>query len=196
MILQGFRSLAGKIVSILTFLCLAAYATYLTTQPEGGYVHAVDCSIFSMADMPRQGLEHLLACSTLEQTIVQESTINTVIEPADVSGWQFIKPREPNSEAVVRVRVRRERPGEAVFYPRISGTASSVAVYDSSITPRAVLFRLQGYAPGWTPVGRQYLLPLACVRDGWKKDVFFMDITIVLQGADAQLWMRDGKILF
>lgn len=196
MILQRFRAWAGRIVSVLVLLGLAAYAAYLATQPEGGYVHAVDCSVLNMADMPRKGLEHLLTCSALEQTIVQEATTNTVIEQADVAGWRFIKPRDPGSEAVVKVRVRRERSGDVVFYPRISGTASSVAAYDTSVTPRSVLFRLQGGAPGWTPVGRQYLLPLACVRDGWKQDVFFMDITIVLQGADAQLWMRDDKIFF
>jgi len=193
---QGVRGWIGRTSSILVFLGLAAYAFYITTQAEGGFVHSVDCSVLNMASMPHKGLDYLLIYSPLEQAIVQGETTNVVIEPADVAGWRFLKARDPGSEAVIKVRVRRERPGEVVFYPRISGTASSVAVYDTSVTPRSMLFRLKGDSPGWTPVGRQYLLPLACVRNGWKNDVFFMDITIVLQGADAQLWMRDDKIFF
>jgi hypothetical protein len=187
---------AGRILPVLVCLALAAYAAYIVAYPQGGYLRAAYCSLWNMARMPRQGLEILLPASSFDQTLLPESMENAVIQDADTPGWQLVRPRDPAKPATVDVRVRRERPGDAVFYPRISGTDSSVAVFDAAVSPPALLFRLVGQGPGWTPIGRQYLLPLCCAFDGWKKDVFFMVMRISLQGPGAQLWMRDGKVFF
>ncbi|MFP5222031.1 MAG: glycosyltransferase family 39 protein [Acidobacteriota bacterium] len=97
--------------------------------------------------------------------------------------WSMLTPKDPSGEAVLRQVVDGE--GDFVFYPRVGK--------DSSIAARLVLPGGERkdllFLPGvqkWTIIGARY--PLSIPKGA--------ELEIVLKGPWAQLWVKDGQIVF
>lgn len=108
------------------------------------------------------------------------------IEP----GWEALTVPEG---AASQVLVFDVLPGSdrLLFFPRVSGEKSSVAVAAFRGGKPVELARLTGSADVWTPIGARWTLPLACFeRDAPVR------IQVTLTGPWAQLWTRQGKAFF
>jgi len=77
-----------------------------------------------------------------------------------------------------------------VFYPRLSGPAASVQVFE--VLPDGVnrpVFLMAGVPEEWSPISAQYPLILP---DGPANRT----LRIELRGRFCQLWHKDGEIFF
>jgi lysophospholipase L1-like esterase len=93
----------------------------------------------------------------------------------------------------IRLRLADTPPQDVFFYPRVSGDGKSVIrvqVADAAGKDAATVFTLDSPASDgiWTAVSGRYDLPLP-QRPG-------LVVTIELSGHDAQIWTRNGHILF
>lgn len=135
------------------------------------------------------GLTDLLRCSNARQAVV--GLDNAVEDQADVPGWRILRPQDPGRPAEVLVKLKKDR-DRVLFFPRMSGADSSVEVWEAGSARR--LAAVAGKA-AWNPVGEQHAVLLTCVERGYAQD-FDVTLRFVLTGRWAQLWMKDGDILF
>lgn len=136
--------------------------------------------------------ESFLRCSNIEQEVLGTSGITD--EPSDEPGWKIYKPSHPEAPGTIRLRIRKDR-DKAFFYPRVSDRASSVVLAEptSNIVREWVVVR--GEDTGWTPVSRRYLADLTCMGQGDATNAP-IEIHVILTGPWAQLWHKDGAVLF
>jgi len=93
------------------------------------------------------------------------------------------------------VRLRKSTAG-AVFYPRLPGPGTAVAVNEVMGDMRRELFRMSRTEAGWTAIGEQQPLCLRCVENGWSDEEFEVILDIELQGTGTQLWHKGNVVLF
>jgi hypothetical protein len=133
--------------------------------------------------------ESFAAKGGMRQRPLWESATNLQDDPApEAKGWRVLTPKSPDTEGTLTVELT---PGkEMVFYPRLSGSANSVQVFevmpDGSSLP---VFLMAGVPEEWTPISAQYPLILP---DGPANRT----LRIELRGRFCQLWYKDGEIFF
>jgi|GEM_PF-2930049 len=170
-------------------LGLALSAAVAVGTASGTFSHDVRC-VLDVPDInPCSVRSRLLACTNLEQRLESPIPANSSTENAE---WDmFVGGQEP-----VKVLVTlRKSTDKVVFYPRVHGQEARVTVNEWLGNFRKELFRLTGDEAGWTPVGAQYPVCLACVENGWSAEEFPVTLEIVLMGRGAQLWHK-GDIVF
>ena len=108
-------------------------------------------------------------------------------------GWRMLTPRGDAAKVLVTLPKATDT---VVFYPRVGGPLGRITVSEPLGEFRKELFRLSGPGEGWTTIGAQYAVCLACVENGWSDEEFPVTLEIVLQGPGAQLWYKDDIIFF
>lgn len=156
----------------------------------GHVLHKAQCAATLPAVDPPAGRSRFLGCTNIEQRFVPSGADSLA---AKEPGWSLLTPTE--DAATVRVTLRKST-DRAVFYPRVSGPAGKIAVYELIGSFRKELFRLSRTGEGWTGIGVQYPVCLACVENGWSAEEFPVTLEIVLQGRGTQLWHKDDIIFF
>ena len=157
---------------------------------SGHFVHNARC-LFAIPDInPSMLRNRLLACTNIQQSFVLSGMNSYATQEP---GWRMLSPRERTGIVLVDLRKYTDK---VVFYPRVSDSSSTVAVYERLGKFRKELFRLTGTGEGWTDVGAQYPVCLACVENGWSAEEFSITLEIVLQGRGAQLWHLADTIFF
>jgi len=106
----------------------------------------------------------------------------------ELPGWIVLTPSDPNTPATVRLKVTLGEEG-AIFYPRVEGLDSTVVARLTSPgqDPKELL-KLQGLPGRWTPIGARYTLPMTQGQE--------CEVAVTLSGPWAQLWTRDGSVVF
>ena len=132
----------------------------------------------------------LLRCSNIDQTFDASGAVDA---PSPEPGWDILAPQ--GEKAAIRVTLRKSA-DKALFYPRLSGADASIAVYETVGPFRRELFRLSGAPSGWTPMGAQFSVCLACVENGWSDEEFAVTLDIELVGKNTQLWHKGSTIFF
>jgi hypothetical protein len=125
----------------------------------------------------------------VRQRPLWENAKNLQDDPApEAKGWRVLTPKDSSEPGVVIVELT---PGkDMVFYPRLSGSANSVQVFeimpDGSDRP---VFLMAGVPEEWSPISAQYPLILP---DGPANRT----LRVELRGRFCQLWYKDGEIFF
>lgn len=170
--------------AVLGLAALAAIGAAYPSLPQCAY-----CQLVVPFQGSATGLTHLLACSNVRQAVV--GLENAVEDQADAPGWRILHPQDPDRPAEVLVKLKKDR-DRVLFYPRMSGGDSFVEVWEAGSARR--LAAITGQA-SWNPVGEQHTMTLTCVEHGHTQD-FDVTLRFVLMGRWAQLWMKDGNIVF
>ncbi|GFK92714.1 hypothetical protein NNJEOMEG_00541 [Fundidesulfovibrio magnetotacticus] len=168
--------LCVAVISVLS----AAY----TSLPQCAY-----CQLAAPFKTGVTGLSYLLECSNLRQSV--QNVDNLVEETSEVSGWTLLRPADPSRPGQIVLKVKKDRQ-DCIFYPRMSGAEAFVEVWEDGQPKR--LAAATG-AAAWSPIGRQHVVELYCAENGARQDID-VNLRIVLNGRWAQLWMKDGRILF
>ena len=102
-------------------------------------------------------------------------------EAPEAPGWGYYTPRDPARPGEIRVTSQVTN-GSSVFYPRVSGEQSV-----ASVTAGGAVYSLRGVPKDWTPMGMAVPLPGADAS---------VDARFRLEGPFAQLWTREGRVIF
>jgi 4-amino-4-deoxy-L-arabinose transferase-like glycosyltransferase len=99
--------------------------------------------------------------------------------------WHVLKPKNSAQEVVVRVSIDRAG-GDFTFYPRVGGQSFVTARIVLPGKDPAPIFNVPGGDGIWTPISARY--PLSIPNGA--------ELEIILKGPWAQLWMKDGNVIF
>jgi hypothetical protein len=131
--------------------------------------------------------------SNFDQRVLSFPGEALVDTDTDDPQWRAITCRQEEG----RLRIRLTLSDDLVmFYPRLMGANSSIAVYDVHGSMKHLLYRQQGSDDGWTPLGQHRQFRLCQNMDREVADNFSMDLEIVLQGPGAQLWHKGDWFFF
>jgi hypothetical protein len=133
--------------------------------------------------------EKFLTSSSTSHTPHWESISNLSDNPAqEKTDWRILTPKAPGEPGVLTVDIKPK--ASTVFYPRLSGSDSSIQIFevhaDGSLGP---VFMMAGVPLVWTPVSAQYPLVLP---DGPAART----LRIEMRGRYCQLWHKGGNIFF
>lgn len=183
------RRLAGVAMALLA-LALIGLALGQYGGPAGFFRGAQCLVLRHDALFPQHRFDGFYDTTTVTQEIDLAGSVNCEVRQ-DESGKSFIAPRDPEKLAIVRVTILKDF-NDYVFFPRVS-QGSEVLVCEN--TPENILFRLSS-GQGWTPLGRRYLLDLACGEHGDLRKQYHLPLLVVLRGPWAQLWLPGGTVFF
>jgi hypothetical protein len=133
--------------------------------------------------------EKFLTSSSTSHTPHWESISNLSDDPAqEKADWRVLTPETPGKPGVLTVDIKPK--ASTVFYPRLSGSDSSIQIFevhaDGSLGP---VFMMAGVPLVWTPVSAQYPLVLP---DGPATRT----LRIEMRGRYCQLWHKGDNIFF
>jgi hypothetical protein len=162
----------------------------------GARWHTFYCTTVLPATRWSPHVERFRDCSSVKQTLLRDSFENVAEGPqSDYPGWTVLTCADKSRQARFRVKVERDRSAVTIF-PRVSGSASGVELFDLHESTRRKLFGVQGRDNVWSGVASQYEINLGCVDEGDKPDISVVELEFILQGPWAQVWSKDGTIFY
>jgi hypothetical protein len=181
--------------SLLSLAALACGAALVLSFSSHRW-HTVYCSaILPFVSWGPQA-SGLLSCSNVVQAIEPDSLDNIALEPQEGQpGWAAMTVRDKARGGRFRLRVTRDR-AWMLYYPRANGPDSGVEVFVEKDGQVRKLAGMTGSGVGWSDIGARHPVNIGCVFDGYKAEPFAVELEFILHGPSAQVWAKDGAVLF
>jgi len=118
---------------------------------------------------------------------VQVSLNSIHDEVSDSTGWRIYRPASPDGEAVIRLELPQTGLNGLFYFPRVADETSQITVFQIEDDRRDFVNLIRGVDAQWTPIALRYPLRFQYTP---------RTVEIVLRGPRAQVWHKNGQILF
>ncbi|WP_428564747.1 MAG: hypothetical protein ACP59X_02785 [Solidesulfovibrio sp. DCME] len=185
----------GRYKSLLVVAALVAGAAVVFYFSSRRW-HTVYCSaILPLVSWAPQA-SGLRSCSNIVQSIEPDSLDNIGSEAQEGQpGWLALTCKDKARTGRFRLKVLRDR-AWMLYYPRANGTDSGVEVFVKKDGQVRKLSGMTGSGAGWSDIGAQHGVNIGCVFDGDRAESFTVELEFVLRGPSAQVWAKDGAVVF